>query len=121
MAVNFSEDVYLPAQDLFGRPVIVTPSASQPEVSAYSARGIFDLDAIDVATLDGAILSEVKIILDVRDVEFAKVPMQGDLIIVPYDSISGLAAEGSFEVIDADPNGGGETTLTLRRLVTAKP
>jgi hypothetical protein len=47
-------------------------------------------------------------------------PLQGDLINVPADA-SGLIAEGDFEVLDADPNGGGETTLTLRRLVTAKP
>ena len=46
--------------------------------------------------------------------------LQGDIVAVPADP-AGLAAEGSFEVIDADPNGGGETTLTLRRLVQAKP
>ena len=37
------------------------------------------------------------------------------LIDIPADS--GFAAEGTFEVIDGDPNGGGETTLTLRRIV----
>jgi hypothetical protein len=120
MAVNFSDDVYLPAQGLFGRAITVTPLASQPGAASYPGRGIFDLDAIDVAALDGSILSETKIILDIRDIEFTVGPLQGDIIEIPADP-AGLAAEGSFEVIDADPNGGGETTLTLRRLVAPKP
>jgi hypothetical protein len=120
MAINFSTDVYLPAQALFGRAVTVTPVASWPGAPAYGARGIFDLDAIDIPALDGSIISEVKVILDIRDVEYPVVPMQGDIIAVPADP-TGLEDEGSFEVIDADPNGGGETTLTLRRLVQAKP
>jgi hypothetical protein len=120
MPVDFSTDVYLPAQDLFGRAITVTPVASQPAAPAYNARGIFDVDAIDVQAMDGSIISETRVILDIREVEFAVLPLQGDIINVPADPI-GLLAEGSFEVIDADPNGGGETTLTLRRLVTAKP
>jgi hypothetical protein len=120
MAVNFSADVYLPAQDLYSRPITVTPLASQPAGAPYPARGILDIDAIDVGGLDGSIISETRVILDIRDVEFSVLPLQGDLINVPADA-SGLIAEGDFEVLDADPNGGGETTLTLRRLVTAKP
>ena len=119
MPVDFSTDVYLPAQDLFGRIITVTPLASQPAAPAYAARGILDVDAMDVGTLDGAIISETRVILDIRESEFAVLPLQGDRIDIPTDS--GLPAEGAFEVIDADPNGGGETTLTLRRLVAAKP
>ena len=113
MPVNFSTDVYLPAQDLFGRTITVTPLASQPGGQPYTARGILDVDAMDVDAMDGSIISETRVILDIREVEFAVLPLQGDIIDVPADS--GLPAEGSFEVIDADPNGGGETTLTLRR------
>lgn len=120
MAVNFSQDVYLPAQDLFGRAITVTPSASQPGAPAYAARGIFDLDPIDVSALDGSVISETKVILDIRDSEFAVLPLQGDTVDIPADP-SGIPIAGSFEVIDTDPNGGGETTLTLRRLVPAKP
>lgn len=119
MPVDFSTDVYLPAQELFGRTITVTPVASQPAQAAYVARGILDVDSIDVQALDGALISETRVILDIREIEFAVLPLQGDLIDIPADS--GLAAEGAFEVIDADPNGGGETTLTLRRIVTSKP
>jgi hypothetical protein len=117
MPVDFSTDVYLPAQDLFGRTIIVTPLATG---LPYQARGIFDVDAIDVQAMDGSIISETRVILDIREVEFAVLPLQGDIIHVPADPI-GLLAEGDFEVIDADPNGGGETTLTLRRIVPSKP
>jgi hypothetical protein len=121
MPVDFSTDVYLPAQDLFGRTIIVTPLASQPgSALPYDARGIFDVDAIDVQAMDGSIISETRVILDIREVEFAVLPLQGDIINIPADPI-GLLAEGDFEVIDADPDGGGETTLTLRRIVPSKP
>lgn len=120
MAINFSTDVYLPAQDLFGRAITVSPLASQPSGSAYPGRGILDIESIDVPSLDGSIVSETRVVLDIRDVEFAVLPLQGDIINIPADPV-GLAAEGDFEVVDTDPNGGGETTLTLRRIVPAKP
>lgn len=119
MPVDFSTDVYLPAQDLFGRMIMVRPMVSQPSGQAYAARGILDLDAIEVQGLDGSVVSDTKVILDIREIEFGVLPLQGDLIDIPEDN--GLPAEGSFEVIDADPNGGGERTLTLRRVVQAKP
>lgn len=116
MPVNFSELVYKPSQDLYGRFVTITPAgANEP----YTARGILDVEAIDVQALDSSVFSETRIILDIRDAEFTTMPIQGDLIDIPSDG--GLPAEGQFEVIDSDPNGGGETTLTLRRIVPAKP
>jgi hypothetical protein len=120
MPVDFSTDVYLPAQELFGRTITVTPLASQPgSALPYVARGIFDVDEMEVGALDGAIISDTHVILDIREVEFAVLPLQGDLIDIPADG--DIPAEGSFEVIDTHPNGGGETTLTLRHVVTAKP
>jgi len=120
MAINFSEQVYRQNQDTFSRPVTFTPISSQPNGSPYTARGILEQEAIDVAGLDNSIISESRIILDIRDAEFTVQPLQGDLVDIPADS-SGLPAEGQFEVIDTDQNGGGESTLTLRRIVQAKP
>ena len=119
MPVNFSDEVYLPCFDTFARQITVTPLVSQAGVAAYSARGIFDTRDIDVVALDGSIVSEQRTILDVRDVEFSVIPIQGDAIAIPADS--GLPDAGSWEVIDSARNGGGETTLTLRKLVPAKP
>ena len=119
MPVDFSKLVYLPTQDLFGRVVIVDPIASQPGCASYTGRGIFDLDPIDVQGLDGSIISESRVVLDIREAEYPIPPLQGDVITVPADS--GLPDEGAFVVIDTDSNGGGETTLTLRHVVLALP
>lgn len=98
---------------------MVTPVVSQPNGAQYTARGILDIEDMDVAALDGSFVSETSVILDILDAEFTVIPMQGDLIDIPSDG--GVPAEGQFEVVDGDPNGGGETTLTLRRVVQAKP
>jgi hypothetical protein len=111
MAVDFSAQVYLPGQNTFGRAIIVN--------GAVIARGILDTREIDVVAIDGSIVSEQRTILDVRDAEFNTVPVQGDHIAIPADGT--LPDEGTWEVIDSARNGGGETTLTLRKLVTAKP
>ena len=119
MPVNWSEQLYAQEQAVYGRTITVTPIASQPAGSAYVARGILDIEVLDVVALDNSIVSETRVILDIRDAEFLVVPRQGDVIAIPADS--GIPDEGSFEVIDTGPNGGGETTLTLRRIVPSKP
>jgi hypothetical protein len=119
MPINWSQQLYGPTQDVFSRVVTVTPLASQPSGAAYTARGILDTDAMNVDAMDGSIISETRVVLDIRNAEFAILPSQGDLIDIPSDG--GVPMEGQFEVIDSAPNGGGETTLTLRRMVQAKP
>jgi hypothetical protein len=119
MPVNWSENLYKQTQDIYSRVIVVTPRASTSGGAPYAARGILDIEAIEVGALDGSIVSETRIVLDIRDSEFAVAPAQGDLIDIPGDS--GLPVEGPFEVVDSDPNGGGETTLVLRRVVAAKP
>jgi hypothetical protein len=111
MAVDFSAQVYLPGQNTFGRAIIVN--------GATQARGILDTREIDVVAIDGSIISEQRTILDVRDNEFTIVPLQGDQITIPADGT--LPDAGAWEVIDTSRNGGGETTLTLRKLMTARP
>jgi hypothetical protein len=119
MPVNFSDLVYLPNFNTFARAIFITPLASQPGQPVYQARGIFDTVPIDVVALDGSIISEQRTILDLREVEFAVLPAQGDQFAIPADG--GLPDAGSWEAIDTSRNGGGETTLTLRKLMTAKP
>lgn len=119
MAVNWSQNLYLPCQNVFGRPVTITPVKSQPGAPAYQARGIYNTVDIDVQTEDGAILSDQRTILDIRLAEYAIHPIQEDLIDIPDDPVSGVPAEGQFDVQDVDDNGGGEYTLTLRRVKSA--
>lgn len=114
MAINFSKQVYLPAQNVFSRPVTFTGGAAPS-----SARGIYGTDPIDVIAEDGSIFSDTRTILDVRDDEFTVVPVQGDTVDIP--AYQDLPAVGTFKVIEVKANGGGETSLTLRRVVEAKP
>jgi hypothetical protein len=116
MAINYSQMVYEHAQNTFSRPVTFTPQGGSP----FTGRGIMDIDAIDVAAEDGSIISETRVVLDIRVEEFTVQPKQGDRVDVGGDP-SGIPEQGAFVIIDADPNGGGETTLTLRRIVETKP
>jgi hypothetical protein len=121
MAVDFSTLVYLPNFDMFARPISVTPLASQPGLPGYTARGIYDTRPIDVQAEDGSIVSDQQTILDVLDVEFAVVPNQLDQIAIPYDPASNGPDLGTFEVTHTESNGGGETTLVIRKVLAARP
>lgn len=117
MPINFSDQLYVHTQDTYGRTVTITPGISQPTGSDYVARGILDTKDIDVVALDGSIISEQRTILDIREAEYAVLPMQGDQVAIPGDS--GLPDAGLWEIIDVVRNGGGETTLTLRKIMAA--
>jgi hypothetical protein len=116
VAVNFSTLIYKPAFDMFAVPLTVIPLASQQGLAGYATRGIFDTVALNVIAEDGSIYSDQKTILDIRESEFSVLPLQGDHVVIPEDC-NGQPL-GEFEVIDTATNGGGETTLTLRRWAT---
>ena len=119
MAVAFATVLYKPVFDFYAVPITVNPVASQPTSGSYSARGILDTRAIDVVAMDGSIFSDSKVELDILETEFAVLPLQNDRVTIPADC-NGVN-KGEYEIIDTDSNGGGETTLTLRKWTTAKP
>jgi len=117
MGIDISANVYAPNFDFWSREITITPVASQPGGAAYSARGIYDTRGTMVQTEQGlAILSDQETILDIREREFPVKPVQGDMIDIPPD---GTVTEGVglYEVTDSSDNGGGETTLVLRKIV----
>ena len=119
MAINFSTLVYLSCQDTYGRAVTVTPVASQPGAPAYTNRGIYNTRAINIETDVGvAVISDQETIFDIREVEYPVLPQQGDLLFIPQDD-AGNPELGNFEITDTSTNGGGETTLTIRKIVPA--
>lgn len=118
MAIDFARTVYLPNYNIFARPIIINPIVSQPNAAPYTARGIFNTVPMDDQT-EGPVFSDMRTILDILEYEFSVLPMQRDQITIPAHE--NLPALGSFEIQDSDANGGGETTLTLRRLVESKP
>lgn len=119
MAINWSVQVYSAQYTSFARPVTFTPAASIPNASAYGARGIFDTQSIDVIAENGSIVSDARTILDILEAEFVVLPVQGDRVTIPAHN--GIPAAGTFEVIDTNSNGGGETTLQLRKWMPASP
>jgi hypothetical protein len=119
MAVNFSNLVYLPGYNLYGRPVTFYPIKSQPSVPSYDGRGIYNTVPIDIIGTDGEVVSDQRTILDILEAEFDILPSQKDRLFIPaYQS---LPEVGMFEIQDSDTNAGGETTLTLRVIVEEKP
>jgi hypothetical protein len=79
----------------------------------YLGRGIFTTELVDVPALDGSIFQDQKTILDIRESEFPSIPAIRDQVTIPRDC-NGVN-QGTWEIIDAWTNGGGETTFVLRK------
>ena len=118
MGLDYSTSIYLPNYNLLARAIVVTPAVSQPSAAPYWTRGIYNTEKLEVAAEDGSILTDHRTYVDVLEAEFAVVPVQGDQVFIPADR-GAMGELGNFEVIDAFHNGGGETTLQLRKLETA--
>lgn len=119
MGVSYSTMILLPNYEFFARAVTFTPVASQPGGPAYVARGIYTSGVQTIDDEGMQITTDQQVILDVRETEFSVVPIQGDLVAIGPDGDN--PDLGSFEVVDAWNNGGGETTLVLRKIVPAYP
>jgi hypothetical protein len=115
MGVNFAALVYAPNFDVYAIPIVVYPAGG----ASYTARGILGTRAVDVLALDGSIFSDQQTILDLLEPEFTVLPQQGDIISIPADC-NGVP-QGDWEVKDSGSNGGGETTLIIRRVQPDKP
>lgn len=121
MGVDWSSQVYLLNHNMFARPVTFYPIKSQPGVASYNARGIFGTVSIDIVSMDASNISDQRTILDILEVEYPVIPTQQDRVYIGPDPGGMQKDEGMWEVNDVSTNGGGETTLELRRIVTANP
>lgn len=117
MAINWSTQVYDPIFTALARPVNFNAVKSAPGNPVYTGRGIYSTTSADFLGEDSTIISDTRTILDVREAEFSVVPVQGDRLSIPAHV--GMPDLGTFEVIDSNTNGGGETTLFLRKWKTA--
>jgi hypothetical protein len=115
MGADFSTLVYSPNFDMWARSAVVTPLVSQPAVGSFTKRGIYNRNRLTVVLEDGSVMVEQETILDILAAEFPILPTQGDQIDIPADGK--VPAAGSFSVISAWDNGGGEINLHLRQLV----
>jgi hypothetical protein len=116
MAVNMDVLLQIPTFDFWAVPVTFTPLASQPGQAAYQGRGILNTYSIDVAGIDGSIYADQRTILDIRESEFPVMPQQNDHVTIPKDSNN--VPKGTYQIINAVSNGGGQTMLTIRKYET---
>jgi hypothetical protein len=118
MGLDYSTLIYLPNFEVLARTVTFTPLVSQPNAAPYVQRAIYDTDEVDVPAEDGSVVTTHRTILDIREAEFAVLPTQGDHVFIPADT-GAMGELGDFEIINVFHNGGGETTLQLRKIETA--
>jgi hypothetical protein len=125
MAINFNDNLYKFAMDVFARPITVTPIVTGPNEppaygTPYANRAYYDTKETDVLTEDGALFSDSRTYIDIRMEEYSELPKQGDLIDIPFHEGT---PGGAFIVSDAagDGNAGGMITLTLKKNVVSKP
>jgi hypothetical protein len=111
LGINFSTFILDPNFDFWSIDVVFTPLIG----ASYAGRGIFDTRALDVPGEDGSIYSDQETILDIRESEFPTMPKQGDRVTIARDC-NGVD-QGTWEITDSSTNGGGETTLILKKVV----
>lgn len=107
--INFSALVYGPAFETFSVDVTFMPQTG----TSFAGRGIFTTRELNVLAENNSIYSDQQTILDIRDVEFAVVPRQGDHVTIPRDCNG--TDQGEWVIVDSMVNGGGQTTFTLRK------
>ncbi|MGY8661773.1 hypothetical protein Q3C01_05310 [Bradyrhizobium sp. UFLA05-109] len=113
MAINLDVLLQSPIFDFWAVDCTFVPIKSQPSVGNYSGRGILNTYSTDVTALDGALYSDQRTILDIRESEFAVLPMQNDHVIIPVDCNN--VPKGEYQIVDAVSDGGGQTMLTIRK------
>jgi hypothetical protein len=114
MGLNFSALIYQLAQDEFSVPCTFFPYASQPVTGVpFLGRGIYNTGQVAVPAEDGSVYSDHRTIFDIRTIEYATLPQQGDHVVIPLDCND--EPLGEFEIVDVAVNGGGEMTLTLNK------
>jgi len=121
MGVDFSTLILQPNFDVWSRDIQITPVASQPGAGSYGARGILRSQGTRIIAPEGEWIEELsdqETKLDIRDAEFTVLPQQGDMI---YIADEGNMKGGTFEVTNSENNGGGETTLSVRKWEPAAP
>lgn len=105
--IDFAALVLGPAMAVFGQPVTVTPTASQPDAPSYQGRGVYASKPVQIPLGEGGYLSTVQPTLSIRLADFAVPPMQDDLV---------STSQGSFLIADVIPDGQGGADCPLRSL-----
>jgi hypothetical protein len=122
--IDFSQLVLAPCMMVFGAPITVTPTKSQPLASPYAASGVWHVENINIVTEDGGNFSNRTVKLGIRLADFAVCPTQGDWITTEARNLPLAYWQGDvdpnssidFVIDDQNPDGQGGASLTLKRI-----
>jgi hypothetical protein len=111
---------------VFGKPLIVTPTKSNPNAAEYTVSGIFTITSVSIPTDDGGFMSSVSLKCGVRMADFAVPVVQGDWITVAVGDLPLGYWQGTidptidldFSIFDSTPDGQGGMLLTLKRVTS---
>jgi hypothetical protein len=110
--IDFDALVLAPCEEVFARPITVTPLVSQPGEPAYGARGIWSSKPVQVALENGALLSTKDLTLGIRLAEFTVPVKAGDQIEI--DAHLSLPRIGVCEIENTSDDGQGGRELALK-------
>lgn len=110
--MDFAALVLGPAMAVFGQPIMLTPTKSQPGVAAYAVRGIYASKPVEIQNPDTDMFHRgFQSQLGIRLAEYPIAPKQGDQIVMP---------QGAFEISDVVLDGQGGADLILQKLKQPK-
>src|SRR5215467_10910461 len=98
--LDFNQQVVLPVQNMFSRPVTFTPYGSQPGKQPYAGRGIYVTGPVDVATEGNIVYSDQRTSLDIRLSEYPIPPAVRDWVFI--EAHMSMPSAGPFEIQDVD-------------------
>lgn len=111
--IDFDATVLSACQAAFARPVIITPTASQPGAPAYTARGIWTERPVEVG-LEEAVMISQDLTLGLRRSEFAVMVKQGDTIEIP--SAGSMPRIGVCAIDKINTDGQGDVQLIVKKI-----
>lgn len=134
MPINFDELVLGPSVDVFGIPIVLTPTASQPGQPAYSSDvngnpllAIWSVKDVDVMLNDGALLATKTLELGIQYSRFSVPPRRGDGVQITLTEFMiaqlgqapvnrGFANPANYTIDQVRPDGQGGARILLKAL-----
>jgi hypothetical protein len=112
--IDFDATVLSACQAAFARPIIITPTVSQPGAPAYTARGIWTERPVEVGLEDSSVMISQDLTLGLRRSEFAVMVLQGDTVEIPAAATMPRIGICAIDKINTD--GQGDVQLILKKV-----
>ena len=104
--IDFDLLVIAPLMGVFGQPIVVTPTASQPGAAPFLSRGDLRIQNVDMPLQEG-IMSVQIITIGLRKADFLVFVQPGDVL---------NAAGVDYVIDDTDDDPQGHSIITLKKV-----